>query len=173
MKALACSLGNLSKTKKWWLWWWQKRLLTSNILVAWQDWETCLLLLRKHRALKVQSWKKPKTKQQKPNKLPPQQKPPNKQPHHRNKNCLTLDVCKHCVTTSGVSCWRHNFCLHGFCVGWGAQAGGRAMLRQSCSKSLLPGPVLSGRLCLAGDCLRWLAYELLPPCLQVVENFGK
>lgn len=129
----------------------------------------CLLLLKKHRALKCSLGKPQKQNNKIPNKILQTKD----QPHHRRRKHSTSDVCKHYVSTSGVSRWRRSSCLHGFCVGWGAQAGGKVMLRQSCSKSLLTRPGLSGRPWLVGDCLRWPAYELLPPAskwLNTLDN---
>lgn len=51
---------------------------------------------------------------------------------------------------------------------WGAQAGGKVMLRQRCSK-----PLFSVRKVQAGDCPRQPAYKLFAPYLQVVENLEK
>jgi len=57
----------------------------------------CLLLLRKHKALKYSLGKKQNQNNNKPNKIPKQTTSST-----ASSKCSTLDVCKHCVTTSGV-----------------------------------------------------------------------
>lgn len=150
MKALACSLGDLSKTK------------TSLYDSREGCWPAIFWLLgrtgrlsgasQKTWSSQLQPWKKNEAQQK------TQQNPQNKQ----TTLCSALNICKLSVSTSGISFWRQSFCLHGFCEGQGAQTGGKVMLRQSCSKSsILREPCLSGRPCLIGDWLRKLVYEFL------------